>query len=600
MMIKKLISILTKEEKRSLLILSLGSVVLSISETVSIGIFIPIMNLFVAPEKIHTSRFLSSLYQFFGLKDTTSFLMVLIFIAIAAFIFRSVFSAFMIYVQRSTIGRIYVRLTAEVLDTYVEKPYSFHLDNNSSALFKNVSFEVSQLTSGFLTPIVVIVSEIIVLLGIFIFLICVAPFITFLLIALFGIIMVSTYAFFKKRIKLYSFQREKYSGQMYKRALETLNAVKEIKAFNARSFFIKKFIESVRIYKNAFVNSSVVSVLPRYIFETVLISSLLLVILLSVFLDRPFSELIPIMTVFALAALRLVPSFSKVYSNINFFHYSANSLGIIYNVLNNKDCKQALASEVHGESLSPGENSIDLRNIEFCYKSASAPVFDNLSLNIPLNKVVAIVGPTGSGKSTLIDITMGLLSPSNGALYYRGSVVNQDNMLKYRKRIGYVPQHIFLMDDTIASNIAFGFSPDEIDSAQLKRVIQMSQLDPFINDLPKGVKTIVGEKGVRLSGGQRQRIAIARALYRNPEILIMDEATSALDGYTEAEVNRAIKNLYGKVTIIIIAHRLSTIEHADIIYVMDRGKIVDQGNFKELSVNSDTFKKIANQDDKNV
>ena len=308
------------------------------------------------------------------------------------------------------------------------------------------------------------------------------------------------------------------------------------------------------------------------------------------------TEIIPALTVLGFAAIRVLPAIQRVYTNFNTIRYYSNSLDIVYGVLSEDKAKKVLES-AGSEKFSAFQEfqSLNLKDIEFCYEQAPASIFREFNLTIPKDKTIAFTGETGAGKSTVIDILMGLLMPVKGALYYGQTAITSKNVSEYRKKIGYVPQHIFLIDGTLEANIAFGISENEIDHKQLKHAIQVSQLESTINDLPAGTKTLIGERGIKLSGGQRQRVAIARALYNNPEILVMDEATSALDGYTEAEVTKAIKNLYGKLTIIIIAHRLTTIESADVIYVMDRGRIVGQGSFRELLENSAAFKKIANQ-----
>lgn len=596
-MLNRLKFILTNPEKKQLIALVFGSFVLVLSETISIGIVIPIMGLFISPENINTSPALNHIYRFFGFGNANSFLLFLIVIAIMVFILRVLLSTLMAYFQQNTIAKIYARITSQILQSYLEKPYSFHLSHNSSELFKNLSFEVSQFITGFLTPIILIGSEVIVLLGIFLFLIYAFPVATFLLVGIFGIIMWSTFTIFKKRIKLYSVQREKYSGQYYKNALEALHAVKEIKVFNAQAFFIERFKGQLSRYLSAVMKFSVVSIFPRYLFETAIVSAMLLSVLFSILLHKTFAELIPMLTVFGLAAIRLVPSFSKIYSNVNLFHYSKNSLDTVYNVLKERSFQRIQMPIIHHEPLRPKQNSIDLQDITFRYENASGPIFDHLSIAVLLKQTVAIVGLTGSGKSTLVDIIMGLLIPSGGNLYYRGLSINQGNILEYRKRIGYVSQNLCLIDDTISSNIAFGISGDEIDYQRLKQAIKIAQLEPFIKDLPQGLKTQVGEKGIRISGGQKQRVGIARAVYRNPEILILDEATSALDRYTEVKLYAALRDFNKDLTILLVTHRVDTLQHAGYIYVMDSGKIVDQGNFKELLENSDIFKKIIQQKD---
>ncbi len=389
--------------------------------------------------------------------------------------------------------------------------------------------------------------------------------------------------------------REIYSEQIYKAAVEALNAIKEIQVYNVRSFFIERFEHAVRKYTNGFVKFTVVSGLPRFLLETILFASVLITLLMSLYFGKAPSELIPMISVIGVASLRILPSVYKIYNNFNLFQYSSNCLDIVYDILQETILKEIQEQPLPGKLLGVKDVPIRLKNITFCYKAAPFPIFESINLTIPAHQTIAFVGESGAGKSTLIDILMGLLTPSKGALYYGHVAINSGNVSDYRKKIGYVPQEIFLSDDNLEANIAFGIPQDRIDHKQLENVIQISQLESLIGGLPEGVKTPVGERGVKLSGGQRQRIGIARALYHNPEILILDEATAALDGHTEAEISEAIKKLRGNITIILIAHRLTTVEYTDIIYVMDRGKIVDQGTFRELMRNSATFQKIANQ-----
>jgi len=595
-MIKKFKFILTQKENYNLVFLFFGSIILSISEVFGIGIIIPIMNLCLKPSMIETSSRIKWFYQASGAKDGTSFLVILIVSAIILFIFKCLYSIYIAYQQQRFVGRVYNRLTSKLLSSYLNKPYSFHLESNSSVLFKNISAEVGQFTTGFLTPVIFVSSEMLITVAILLLLIFIYPIITIILLAVFSCIILIMNFFFKKRIRSYADIRKKYSEQTYKSALESLQAIKEIKVYNVINFFVERFSHAVEKYTNGFVKFNVVNRLPRYILESLLFGSILSILLFGTIYGKSFTQLIPMMVVMGAASLRLLPSINKIYTNMNMLLFSLNSLNIICDVFKEKqDPNVSLntMAEHKNDVITP--DAILLKQVTFCYKGTPRPIFDDLNLTIPLRSTVAVVGETGVGKSTLIDILTGLLIPSQGRFYYAGTLITKRNLNEYSQKVGYVPQQIFLMDDTLEANIAFGVPGDKINTGQLKQVIQLAYLGRFVSSLPNGVKTQIGERGVRLSGGQRQRIGIARALYRNPEILILDEATSSLDGYTESEISKAIQQLSGKLTVIIIAHRFSTIKHADIIYLMESGKIVAQGTFEELLEHSSIFRKITDQ-----
>lgn len=595
-MLKKINFILTGPEKKSLAWFSLGSFVLALSETISIGLIIPIMGLFMSEGNPQAASVVGRLQGTMGFHDDkTAFLTALIAVTMAIFLFKSVYSIFILRLQYNFTTGIYCRLAEKIMASYLFKPYSFHLDSNSAILFKNMITEMSNFTTSYLTPAISIASEVMVSVAILALLICAYPVMTMVLVIMFAVIMLVLNVFLNKRIKNYSKDRETYSESVYVAANEALNGIKEIQVNGVHDYFIRRFSQATKKYQNSFTKYSILSSLPRYILESVLLFTVLVILLISLYLRRPPAELIPMMTVMGAAAIKLLPSVNKIYLNFNSLHYFENSLDTVYSILKNAGSSCAHPGQLGYEIGGAGSrtSAFRLENIRFAYKEDGPKILEGINIDIPFSFTTAIAGASGAGKSTLIDLLTGLLVPSQGVLYYGNTVVRPDNVSAIRARIGYVPQQIFLIDDTIGTNIAFGKAEADIDRELLHRVVKAANLEPFIRTLPKGLGTSVGERGVRISGGQRQRIGIARALYRNPEVLILDEATSALDGNSEAEIIGAIKKMKDAgMAVVIVAHRLSTISNADLIYVMDQGRIAAQGSFKDLHDNSDIFNNI--------
>lgn len=590
----KLQKILIVSEKRQLVLLGAGAVLLSLLETFSIAIVLPLMTLFIFPQKINSMPVLNWLYSAFGSPDVFVFVVFLIVAACAILLTRSAYSVWMLYQKQKILGNIYSRLTSKVLLSYLKKPYSYHLVYNSSELFKNTLSEANNCVGYLLNPIISIASEFIILVGVSLYLVYAYPLLTIVIFVIFGSSSLLINFLFRRRIKAYAAQRETFNAMMYKNALESLGAVKEIQIYNVQDYFTSRYLEATKNYMSAVVKFTTVSSLPKQILETGFVVLALLGALFVVYSRKSFIEFIPLATVFAVAMMRLSASFSKIYENVVSLHFGGNSLDIISDVLKEENDHQSHAGVLIPNVIA-GDKFISLEEVTFRYQTADTPIFEGLTISFPLYRICAIAGETGCGKSTVIDIITGLLVPQKGYLYYCGLPLSQDSISKYQAKLGYVPQHIFLADDSIVSNVAFGILEQEIDREKVEYALQVAQLEHFIKSLPKGLDTKVGERGVRISGGQRQRIGIARAIYRNPEILILDEASSALDGRTEAELYAALKNLRNRMTIILVTHRLATLEHADLIYVLERGKIADKGNYNELLLRSPIFQSLASK-----
>lgn len=602
-MFSKFKYVLTTVEKRKIGILLIGSILLSISEVFSVGVVIPLTTLFVEPERLASTDLYRQFCDLSGITDINAIFRLLVIVAIALFVLKSLYAVFMIFMNEDFARKVYNRITTTVLRSYLQRPYTFHLENNSAVLFKNITSEAAQFRSGLLLPILVICSETIIILGILTLLLLAYPKVTLIIVAAFASIFSLVYLLQKNSLKRYSIQREQSHGEFFKSGIEALNGVKEIKIYNVKKLFLERFADGIWKYTSSIVKYTVTASAPRYLMECLLFVGILVSLALSFQNQTGRAEIFPVIAAFGVAAVRVLPSSAKIYAGINSISYYHNSLDIIFRILHDDAEQTVPAGNIADQALigsasmpvSARTGTIVLKDVTFQFQSAPKPIFEDLDFVIPAKKTVALVGLTGAGKSTLIDIIVGLLVPSSGALVFNGVRITSENIAAYRRQIGYVPQQIFLSDDSLAANVAFGIEAGEVDETWLHQAIELAHLGDFVAALPEGLQTRIGEKGVKISGGQRQRIGIARALYRRPDILILDEATSSLDGFTEAELTRDIKSMGGNLTIVIVAHRLRTIEHADIIHVMDEGRVVDQGTYTHLMANSAHFQKIAQQ-----
>jgi ATP-binding cassette, subfamily B, bacterial PglK len=360
---------------------------------------------------------------------------------------------------------------------------------------------------------------------------------------------------------------------------------------NRQNWFVVKFQKSMKLLSKTEIFRETISQSVRPIMESIAVIGMLFIVLFLLQQGHSIGILASILALFALAIQRLLPAINSIVGEYNKLRYHVYSVKPVYEDIINfrKYSKENKKENIEKTTL---KDKIELKNISYTYPESKEEVLKNISLSIPKEKAVGFVGATGSGKTTLIDLILGLLEPTKGNILVDGKDI-RNNLKAWHKNIGYIPQFIYLSDDTIANNIAFGLTEKEIDQEKLKEAIEASQLDEFVKRLPNGLDTFIGERGIRLSGGQRQRVGIARALYNNPEILVMDEATSSLDNITEKFVIQAIENLKKERTVIIIAHRLTTVKNCDKLYLIKDGRIIDEGTYEELLKNNGDFKLMA-------
>ena len=476
----------------------------------------------------------------------------------------------LIWFQSKFAFELQASISNRLFNRYLHQPYKFYLNRNSSELFRNLTSEIEVFTNNGLMSTLTLLKESLVIIGIIILMFLFEPQGTLIMIALASTFILAFNLISKRGSSRWGLERQYFENQRNKHLLQGLGGIKDIKIYGKEIPFIKRYqtnnSHNARINKN----QTVVSQLPKVFLEFIVIITLSAVVVVIIKGGRSQMELIQILGLYSVAAFRLMPSINSIMGCIHglFFAVPAiKTLGNEFSLLN-EDAGNLSGLE---QNLTYNKN-IELKNVSFSYITKGKSILSEVNLFISPKKFIGIVGQSGSGKSTLIDIILGLHRVESGEVLADGININKNPSL-WRKHIGYVPQTIFLTDDTLKNNIAFGENEDEIDEKRLTQAIESSGLSLYINDLPEGLDTIVGERGVNISGGQRQRLGIARALYRNPSILIFDEATSSLDSETETLVMETINDLLGKKTIIMVTHKPSLLSSCDAVYQIKKGQI---------------------------
>lgn len=571
-MLKKINYVLDRRQKINLLILLLIIFVGAFVELLGVSSILPVVNVATSPETIEQTWYLSWLKQILGLQDAGQMLIVLSVILIIIYILKNVYVTIMYNMQYSFIFGNQKKLAVKLMDCYMHQDYLFHVSKNVAELQRNVTSDVN----GFFTVVLnflQFLAEISVCIVLVLYLLM-QDFVTTMAVAILLFVFVGLFAgLFKKILGEKGRKNREVNVQVTKWILQSFSGIKEIKVINAEDFFIYNYNKYYSQFATLQRQQSMLTFVPRPVMETVCICGLLIAVILKLTIDSSdIASFIPTLSVFAIAAFRMLPSFNRITGYLGGIMFSKPSIDAIY-----QDLKEVEQLQRHRESIEKNEENmpltklIQMNQVSFKYPESDKWILKNADIEIKKNSSVAFVGASGAGKTTAADLILGLLEPTEGRILVDGTDI-RTNMAAWHEKIGYIPQTIYLMDDTIRANIAFGIDEADINEAGIYNAIKEAQLDEFIAQLPDGIETKIGDRGVKLSGGQRQRIGIARALYRNPEVLVLDEATSALDNDTEKEVMEAIDSLHGTRTLIVIAHRLSTIQNCDEIYEVGNGK----------------------------
>lgn len=592
--LKKIINILTFDEKKQALYLFFLVLVTSIFDVLGIASILPFIGIMLNPEIINTNEFLNFLYNksiLIGIENKMDFLFVAGFVVLTLFIISVVLRSFTTFYQlRFSLMREF-SIGKRLMSIYLNQPYSWFVNKNSSLIGKNILSEISQIINQVITPLTNILVYFFISFSIIFLLIYIDPILSLTVGSIFSMSYLIFFYFLKSKLSEIGLQRFKANENRFKIVFDAFGAFKDIKIRNLEDSYLKRFESSAFLYAKSLLSGQLIAVLPRFFLEAISFGGLVSMILIFMLIGKDVSTTISIISLYAFAGYRLLPAIQNVYVSLTQLRTSKIVVDNLY-----KDLKflKIREKKVNNFSINFKKN-IKLDNIDFSYTGSAEKIFKNFSIEINAFEKVGIVGTTGCGKTTLIDLILGLLKPDNGKFLIDGQVVDETNIVNWQKNVGYVPQNIFLSDCSIASNIAFGEKTESIDHNLVESVSKTANLHDFVVNLPEKYNTVVGERGIRLSGGERQRIGIARALYQKPKVLIMDEATSSLDNYTERLVMDTIKNVSNDITKIIVAHRLNTIRDCDKIFVLNKGILVSQGKYEDLENKDIHFLKIQSR-----
>jgi len=561
-MIAKLNTILSKSDKKFLFLLLLFSVFISLMETIGVSVIMPFISVANDFKEVTSNRYYNYVYNLFGFESELNFVVAFGVVLIFFYIFRSGINLFYFYLlARFSKGRYHL-LAYRLFERYMGMDYRDFIERNSSELNKAIINEAQNLTS-LLAGMLFMMSEVFVVIFIYSMMLYINWKITLLLSIILGLNAFFLVKFVSTKIKQAGCKREGFQKDFYKIISSSFGNFKLIKLKSNNREIMQKFSDISYGYAKANIINETLASFPRLFLEAVgfcIVAFIVVYLVLKYQTD--ISGAMALISMFVLGLYRLMPSANRILSGYNQVLYNAKSLEIVHNDIVYKN-------EMLGERSVVFEDGIEIKNLSFEY-TKSKPVLKDINLNIKKGSSIAFVGESGSGKSTLVDIIIGLYKPLKGAIYVDGVKIDNTNIKSWRKKIGYIPQSVYLFDGTVAQNVAFG---SDVDEQKIKKVLQQANILEFLQLHQDGIDTLVGEGGIKLSGGQKQRIAIARALYDEPDILVLDEATSALDTQTEAKIMDEIYELSKNKTLIIIAHRLSTISRCEFVYKIEDKKL---------------------------
>lgn len=573
---KQIIYIMNSKQKKQVVMLFFVIIIGAMFETLSVSAVIPFMQAILTPSALGEKWYWAFFIRMFHLQTEYSIIIMVGVLIIAVYVIKNVYLTFSTYAQVRFKSQFQKNLSTKMLDSYMKRPYSYFLDVNSAQVLRGIHDDVGGVYTV-LDSLLRILMEMVTVLLIGVFIIVTDPFMAV------GVILLATFTLLliisgvKRQLKVMGLKHRAASAGQYKCAYQAIHGIKEIKVMRREQNFLKQYCTAYETKRKAEVRFNFLSAIPERIIETICVAGLIAVVCVRIGFMDDVAAFVPKLGAFAIAAFRILPSISKITGSVNALVFYRPSLEATYKNLQEAKQYENITDESNGKvkakSYQHFDKRITVESISWRYNNAVENVIAGLDLTVKKGESIAFIGASGAGKTTLADIILGLLKPQTGSIKMDDTDIFTIPEL-WAKTIGYVPQTVFLTDDTIRNNVAFGIEENMIDEEAVWRALEMAQIRDFVEKLPKGLDTVVGERGIKFSGGQRQRVAVARALYYDPDILVLDEATSALDSETEAAVMESIDSLQKHKTLIIIAHRLTTIKNCDKVYEIVDGRAI--------------------------
>jgi ABC-type bacteriocin/lantibiotic exporter with double-glycine peptidase domain len=592
--LQKIFNLLDSNEKKSFYYLLVLISITGLIDMLGVASILPFLALVINPDIIQTNEIYNYLYiksAILGVGNSKQFL---IFFGLSIFFFMMFSVIFRTYTNYKQVHFAMMReysIGKRLVEAYLKQPYIWFTTKNSAELGKNILSEINQVINLSIVPMMNFISQTIAVIAIIILLILVNMKIAIIA----GSVLIGSYIFIfhfvKNFLRNIGSERSRANKTRFALVQEVFSSIKNVKIKRLEKFYVNRFAKPAKIYAKNQSFAVVVGLIPRYFIEGISFGAMIILVIVLIERGNNLEKIIPIIALYAFAGYRLLPGLQQIYNAFTQIRFSEHALDSLYNEFKNLESLEKVSINLFFTSTN---KSITLNNISFRHPNNKKMTLSNISLSIPFYSTVGIIGPTGSGKTTLIDIILGLINPNEGTLSVDSDIIKNKSKLSWGKNVGYVPQRINLTDSSIKNNIAFGVGKDDIDYQLVQECAKLSEIHEFIKKLPDGYNTNIGEAGAILSGGQIQRIGIARALYNNPKILILDEATNSLDTITEKKVMESIHNKLGnKITTIIVAHRINILKNCNIIFYLEKGKLIAQGTYDELVKTNKIFKQIS-------